>query len=1666
MSWIKKVISKFLCLVIILSIISPAIPVHATDIFGMTSGIGYNVSGVSDTVWGLSSDNAGTMFYLCDKNGNKVNTDKFVYVGNGYKSGFNSLQGTANKSLWKDTFGWYSNAQPAIGYGGSPLAVEVNGTWHNLDPEFTATSLQNFISANWGADFASKASKGEVYLLYEPFVYWKPLTHVKVDYDVQVWSGGSWVTVTDNQLASLYKIPVPSYTERHQEYYCNSSKDAGVVAGVGQLSRSYASVSNTGVSSATSLCWTFMSGQLQGKGCQLNNVSTKKKRINGYDFMLKRTFTSVGLNVSNNTFTRMASVLSATLPSGKVLSGVGGIRLATIASPDDTEITPASPTTPSTYREYETLITQMPEELDWTGHQHKNRAVYNVMAGEDKDDYMFDTLSGVPTSSLFYINFGQVLTTYANYSTLKYNVNGTRKITLQTTIKDSWGNNTPCVLSCSGHSNSTSWSDSVTATSPNGSTVTKSKTCPHCGQTFQASATGSDPEPAVGTPGEPGYTPAKPAKSATATTSHSCNLTVTFNCATGTWSGGGSAFASVSGSSSKRGNGQGYNGSATATSKGGDTITVNVNQGLIDEGYTTGQGCSPTHQVNCIHPTTVKVNKEIHEKYDVMFFFQLNELRTFSPAYFNITSDKADTQQSLANGIGCGSSSVHYAIEYAIDSWFAGNSWADLGSTSGGSGAMYFTNFVNAEYCDGGFWTSTKPTTGYYTGNCVMYFDTTATKCTDTTCANTQMYGTENNEFLPTQSTDTTYKSGHKGRPMTAEDYQAQANYCSNAWMEKQNSQKYTIYGISEYQFYNLPKDDKSYYMGGYVYSIDNGINLFDQKFTGSTSVIEKQHLNINDQNNIYQSVQNGTSNKSLAVRLGAFAGWKGGAEDRDQHGLYHVYKNEDSLNQLLTTGKIPFAWSGMMFGPDINPAYLAPCYTRTLNTGNTSNPSITQSGHFKDVTTATATGSKTVSVSDNIDTYSKTIPLYKTTRTVGGSTVSTFENTQIMDKAGKARALGLTVANSTNNGAYSKLLYVSDFISNDVYLQPVGRKGSSNSLLSAKGLSTSTPVTDITTAGITNSEGNNRTQDVVIYDEVSVTNYDVIGTVDYQKSELIDTRINGKTGNPMLSTQYWTAVKTDMFESPWAEKSSDYASPSVPHNAKELSPWYISGIDNGPTNTERWYKSCWIAFPTYTYVKLKTGDKLASPKEWVQYSIEDLEDYSMDGKTYHVLAVRPATNAGTLDNTHIVCYNIAFNSTETTPPSYDTVLADSVHYTTNNTRQVLGANAEHHAAKCIKVDYISNIGNLHVSKIDSSRLKDDATPRMQKLDILNYGPNRLGNSMVVKAFEAKGKDFSSFSITANEKSNAMYWNSQGQTLPITAEIFVAPYNAGHVPLGYKLSGDVETVGTPHKLYKNFEQLWTAGDLSKSGCVEIKSHYTLFNQDDNTFKEVKLFASDSDDTYKLIYPDDANNLSNLIQDPAATYHEGTTLGGDTARSTLSVDFRDYANYIYPSVNGDTWTDELVKVESYPHSIGNANKVILTGADRGFIGSQKILTNDTSIDLNCNKYVTRWFFTLGLPSSTVLVPSDYSGPSDLASLREANNQLAEDNPNAILLHSVEVIYHDAYADYKIDSSTVYDASTDETLEKFHELYKEDRGFVIMELDPYSSIKDNYTSEGVY
>ena len=79
MSRIKK---SIVCLLaILLVMLTPLQAYAATGIEGLTDVNGFTVANASTTVWGLSSSAAGTMFYLCDKNGNKVaNIELFFFL--------------------------------------------------------------------------------------------------------------------------------------------------------------------------------------------------------------------------------------------------------------------------------------------------------------------------------------------------------------------------------------------------------------------------------------------------------------------------------------------------------------------------------------------------------------------------------------------------------------------------------------------------------------------------------------------------------------------------------------------------------------------------------------------------------------------------------------------------------------------------------------------------------------------------------------------------------------------------------------------------------------------------------------------------------------------------------------------------------------------------------------------------------------------------------------------------------------------------------------------------------------------------------------------------------------------------------------------------------------------------------------------------------------------------------------------------------------------------------------------------------------------------------------------------------------------------------------------------------------------------------------------------
>ena len=231
-----------------------------------------------------------------------------------------------------------------------------------------------------------------------------------------------------------------------------------------------------------------------------------------------------------------------------------------------------------------------------------------------------------------------------------------RQIRFIVTEENTWGtNNTPCTLSCPGHTESTSWSMSVGGGEVSGdeSMAAVSEVCPHCNQTViwpGLSAPGYDIETDPKTGAEISRTPRT---NSSGPTTHTCDLTITYHCDTGTWDPGGSALASATGTKTER-YGQGFNGSATATSKGGDTITASASSGLIDEGFTIGKGCQCSHEENMIHVGQHNYEFFVYETIDMIAWKEITAVNVWALASMEIAA--VDTNVINSNTVGMKSS--------------------------------------------------------------------------------------------------------------------------------------------------------------------------------------------------------------------------------------------------------------------------------------------------------------------------------------------------------------------------------------------------------------------------------------------------------------------------------------------------------------------------------------------------------------------------------------------------------------------------------------------------------------------------------------------------------------------------------------------------------------------------------------------------------------------------------------------------------------------------------------------------------------------------------------------------------------------------------------------------------------------------------------------------
>lgn len=511
------------------------------------------------------------------------------------------------------------------------------------------------------------------------------------------------------------------------------------------------------------------------------------------------------------------------------------------------------------------------EDIPWEFHTTYNPKAYAEIvaneAGNGNQDW--NVMQGIPSTENLAVVAGGTfnMSDFSGYVHLRGTAvdNGThnsantgagthlagaveRNINLTVSIEDTWGDaNTPCSLSCPGHTESTSFSFSVAEDSDD---------CPHCGASV--SATWTDPEY-----DEHGH---KTADGFWTPKDHDCSLSITFDCSTGTWSGGG-ASTSTTGSSSLLGNGQRYTGSATATNSGGDSITVSVNASdLIDEGFTTGKGCVHSNNENMIHPGTHTYSYKVVETVDLVAWKEITSGAVYVLADVAITDVDERVVNPSAIGMTASSSTGQIIV-------WRGPSYDKATNLDGMAGRFYFTQFlskgtVNSNMGDGfkgveynwaghnGF-----DAFGYFLSDTDVILHTTASQkianaanpgALDAVPAYGKTDGTDaQRNFGAKTSSDTTYQSGHTGDALTETQRANQALQIVNGWQYLNKEAKFTVIVLSDNtnngsHWSNgdslLDLDHGYQNMVNAIYAVDGGIALFNEPFTAAGQTHYRNH--------------------------------------------------------------------------------------------------------------------------------------------------------------------------------------------------------------------------------------------------------------------------------------------------------------------------------------------------------------------------------------------------------------------------------------------------------------------------------------------------------------------------------------------------------------------------------------------------------------------------------------------------------------------------------------------------------------------------------------------------------------------------------------------------------------------------------------------------------
>lgn len=916
----------------------------------------------------------------------------------------------------------------------------------------------------------------------------------------------------------------------------------------------------------------------------------------------------------------------------------------------------------------------------------------------------------------------------------------------------------------------------------------------------------------------------------------------------------------------------------------------------------------------------------------------------------------------------------------------------------------------------------------------------------------TLLWGIENNKYVSEFGVDGGFKEAHLGAYLTEAECKDFATHIINDWLANGNSvggSGYGCYAISDSASYA----DACLIAGSYI---SERIPLWNISFTAPNQTMYRTHCTGTNADN--QTLARQYSNSLFSDFKGGDTGWIGYTGNYNPNSPDTMYKLAsmsgrigDSVELLLTEYKTPERCTygpggGYMMGTAGGFNYDP--YDDATDVGTLSvsggggtdislrddefySPSVSEVG-----VSATVTGTSKAGTSDAV-TGEYLIPFASDGLTLADRECFSF--------------LGVQLNPTTKNGVYEDSLEVAA-----TYMQMIAYNADSFGAFSvtqqADMTSTSTKVCQFT-EGDTSSINpvvivNPIGVDTFMYDNTYGANTNVYAIDESQED--FRTESAGR-GNPHI-------VVGNTFNV-WISKFIDSASESTAFNSMPVTtswsrdnncceastgePNEDSGGTGSSLYTDKWARKCEITFGFPVSYENSYGAQIdvAAGETILLWERTFDANGNVATETEYIPSTESAPPTGDVDYMgSMYTFTCSLSSPEYESASYSAVLyginpkASSAISMGDNT----GASRTRIVADDIvmssgSVAIVGRIGDLAVTDTQDYRftnafweededwliediVKDSTLTSKQSLQA-KY--NILKSAIPVYGSVNKSN---SGTVTTGLSGSSRY------SLPLSSAIQELPEFFGdNLGLGYNTYISLSTIGNyTGELGDAYypESILEEGVVPDTRSNEIKvwPKYVLYDMDEDKFYDIKLFAGTSTN-YDLYW-------SNEDWEPNYANEISLSMDEEVERLRYCVsDFAKYYSLLYNTNTFSAFTDYVYQ--------GTANKIILDERSNIVIGVKGDASRPMSYNLESSEFrweredgtsfkttagtptmgkqsaadyavnTRRWFFSLGLPSSTVVTYTD-PGTNALA-IRNNHEKLLREHPNSVI-----VCFADIYA----------------------------------------------------